>query len=68
MTGADGNNHNRLIDPLSASGVYDDRIDGTITLEERKYNGYREQSNQDRFGIYANTRKSTVNHRESMSP
>lgn len=108
VTSADGNNHNRLVDPLSAkyavfarganamkygastlggaidfatptaydlprfsffssygshgmfqnrlsaSGVLDDKLDATITIEDRKYDGYRDQTRQERSGIYAN--------------
>ena len=108
VTPADGNNHNRFIDPLSAryavvarganamkygattlggaidfatptaydlprfslfstfgshgtfqnritaSGVFDDRLDATMTIEDRQYDGYRDQNKQERTGIYGN--------------
>lgn len=107
VTTADGNNHNRVIDPLTAryasvarganaltygastlGGAIDfvsptarnsaplsafidsgsfgslngrvtvggtgDRIDGLVTVEGRQFEGYREHSGQERFGIYAN--------------
>ncbi len=46
--------HGMFQNRLSASGVYDDRLDGTITLEDRQYDGYRDQTEQERTGIYAN--------------
>lgn len=108
VTSADGNNHNRIIDPLSAkyavvarganamkygattlggaidfatptaydlptasllssfgshgslqnrlslSEVFDNGLDATLTLEDKRWNGYRDQSEQKRSGLYAN--------------
>lgn len=107
VTAADGNNHNRVLDPLSAryaviarganaltygastlggafdfisptartteslslyatggshglfsgrvtAGAASDAFDGLITLEAKSYDGYRDHSQQDRNGIYAN--------------
>ncbi len=107
VTTADGNNHNRLIDPLSArysvvarganaltygastlggaidfisptargsaplSVLFDsgsfgalsgratlaaagDSVDGLVTVEGKQWDGYREHSDQDRWGVYAN--------------
>lgn len=107
VTTADGNNHNRVIDPLSAryasvargangltygastlGGAIDlvsptarnsaplsvflnggshgsldgratvggakDKLDGLLTLETRQWEGYREHSDQERWGVYAN--------------
>jgi len=108
VTAADGNNHNRIIDPLSAqyatvargangmkygastlggaidfitptaydlppltlgltlgshglrhsrltaSGVVDNRLDGTVIVEDKQLRGYRDQSRQRREGLYAN--------------
>ena len=46
--------HGMFQNRISASGVYDDQLDGTITLEDRQYDGYRDQTEQERTGIYAN--------------
>lgn len=46
--------HGMFQNRLSASGVYDDRLDGTVTIENRQYDGYRDQTEQQRTGIYAN--------------
>lgn len=107
VTTADGNNHNRLIDPLSARysvvarganaltygastlggaidfisptaqtsaplsvlfnsgsfgslsgratlGATGETVDGLVTVEGKQWDGYREHSNQDRWGAYAN--------------
>ena len=107
VTTADGNNHNRVLDPLSAryaviaqganalkygastlGGAFDfisptartteplsayltggsfglisgrvtagsagDAFDGLVTLEGKSYDGYRDHSQQDRQGVYAN--------------
>lgn len=107
ITTADGNNHNRVLDPLSAryaviarganaltygastlGGAFDfvsptarsteplsmyvtggsfgllggritaggagDAFDGLVTVEAKQYDGYREHSEQERSGIYAN--------------
>ena len=108
VTTADGNNHNRVIDPLAAryasvarganaltygastlGGAIDftsptarnsatrsvfldagnygslngritvggarEKVDGLVTFEGRQWDGYRDHSSQDRWGIYANT-------------
>jgi iron complex outermembrane receptor protein len=108
ITTADGNNHNRLIDPLTArfatmarganaltygastlGGAMDfvsptarnsaplslflnggshgslsgrasvgrasDTLDGLLTFELQQWDGYRDHSEQDRWGVYANT-------------
>jgi iron complex outermembrane receptor protein len=107
VTTADGNNHNRVIDPLTAryasvarganaltygastlGGAIDftsptarnsaplsafldggsfgslngrvtlggsrDTVDGLVTVEGRQFDGYRDHSNQERWGVYAN--------------
>jgi len=108
VTTADGNNHNRIIDPLAAgfatvargsnalkygastlggavnfttptahnspemrlylnggtygqaqgrgtiSKVFNDQFDGLLTVEGKHWEGYRDHSKQDRFGLYAN--------------
>lgn len=107
ITTADGNNHNRVLDPLSAryaviarganaltygastlGGAFDfisptarttdplsiyltggsngllsgrvtaggvaDSVDGLVTLEAKEYDGYRDHSQQERKGVYAN--------------
>ena len=107
VTTADGNNHNRVIDPLTAryasvargangmtygastlggaidftsptarnsaplSAAFDggsfgslngrvtlggvrDKVDGLLTVEGRQFEGYRDHSGQERFGLYAN--------------
>ena len=107
VTTADGNNHNRVIDPLTAryasvarganaltygastlggaidftsptarnsaplSAFFDggsvgslngrvtlggsrDTVDGLVTVEGRQFDGYRDHSNQERWGVYAN--------------
>jgi iron complex outermembrane receptor protein len=107
VTTADGNNHNRVIDPLTAryasvarganaltygastlGGAIDftsptarssapfsafldggsfgslngrvtiggsrDKVDGLVTVEGRQFDGYRDHSDQERWGIYAN--------------
>ncbi|MDX1385732.1 MAG: TonB-dependent receptor, partial [Thermoanaerobaculia bacterium] len=108
VTTADGNNHNRVIDPLSASyasvarganaltygaatlggaidfvsptarnsaplsalvnggshgslegrasvgGTAGDELDGLLTAETKQWDGYRDHSDQERWGIYAN--------------
>jgi iron complex outermembrane recepter protein len=107
VTTADGNNHNRVIDPLTAryasvarganalaygastlGGAIDftsptarnsapfaafldggsfgslngrvtvggsrDKVDGLLTVEGRQFDGYRDHSNQERWGVYAN--------------
>jgi len=107
VTAADGNNHNRIIDPLSASyvvmarganaltygastlggamdftsptarntprisGVFNSggygpfngrvtlgatsaKVDGLLTVEGRQWNGYRDHSGLERWGLYAN--------------
>jgi iron complex outermembrane receptor protein len=107
VTTADGNNHNRTIDPLSARysvvarganaltygastlggamdfisptarnsapvsvllntgsygslngratfGAAGNKMDGLITVEGKQWEGYRDHSTQDRFGVYAN--------------
>ncbi|WP_411726779.1 TonB-dependent receptor family protein [Methyloglobulus sp.] len=108
VTAADGNNHNRLIDPLAASfatvarganalkygastlggavdfttptahngpamnlslnggsfgqflgrgtvsRVFNDSLDGLLTVEGRVWDGYRAHNQQDRFGLYSN--------------
>ncbi len=107
VTTADGNNHNRVLDPLAAryvsvarganalaygastlggaidfvsptgrssaplsayldggshgslngratAGFTGDTLDGLLTAESRQWDGYREHSSQERWGIYAN--------------
>lgn len=107
VTTADGNNHNRIVDPLSAryasvarganamtygastlggaidfvsptarntaplslfanggshgslegrvtAGRRTDALDGLLTLETKQWSGYRDHSDQDRIGLYAN--------------
>ena len=108
VTAADGNNHNRFVDPLSArfatvarganamkygastlggaidfvtptarggagqevllnggshgqvqlrgtfGGVLDERVDGLVTLETKRWDGYRDHNRQERSGLYAN--------------
>lgn len=107
VTTADGNNHNRVIDPLTARyasvarganaltygastlggaidftsptarnsaplsafvdggsfgslngrvtlGAAGDKVDGLVTVEGRQFDGYRDHSNQERWGLYAN--------------
>jgi iron complex outermembrane receptor protein len=107
VTTADGNNHNRVVDPLTAryasvarganaltygastlGGAIDftsptarnsapfsvfldggsfgalngrvtvgragDRVDGLLTVEGRNFDGYRDHSGQERFGLYGN--------------
>ncbi|HET8807797.1 MAG TPA: TonB-dependent receptor plug domain-containing protein, partial [Methylophaga sp.] len=108
VTSADGNNHNRIIDPLSAkfatvarganamkygastlggainfatptaydlprasflssfgshgslqnrltvSDVFDNGLDASLTLEDKRWDGYRDHNEQQRSGIYAN--------------
>lgn len=107
VTTADGNNHNRVIDPLTAryasvarganaltygastlggaidfvsptarnsaplSAFFDggslgslngrvtmggarDKVDGLLTVEGRQFDGYRDHSDQERWGLYAN--------------
>jgi iron complex outermembrane receptor protein len=117
VTTADGNNHNRVIDPLTAryasiarganaltygastlggaidftsptarnsaplSAFFDggsfgslngrvtlggagDKVDGLLTVEGRQFDGYRDHSNQERWGLYANAgwQPSTATH------
>jgi iron complex outermembrane receptor protein len=108
VTAADGNNHNRIIDPLAASfatvarggnalkygastlggavdftsptahnspamrlslsggsfgqflgrgtvsKVFNDSLDGLLTVEGKEWDGYRAHNKQDRFGLYSN--------------
>lgn len=108
VTAADGNNHNRFVDPLSArfatvarganalrygattlggaieftsptartseplevfvnggsngqlqargtiGNVFSDKTDGLLTLETKRWDGYRDHSEQERSGLYAN--------------
>ena len=108
VTAADGNNHNRMIDPLSAnyatvarggnalkygastmggaidftsptalnspmtrlslnggsfgqflgrgtvSKVFNDSLDGLLTIEGKEWDGYRAHNKQDRIGVYSN--------------
>lgn len=108
VTTADGNNHNRIIDPLStryavfargANGikygastlggavnfvsptahdisgaevffstgshgqqlsrvtlgkVFNDKVDGLVTIENKEWDGFRDHNEQDRHGLYAN--------------
>jgi iron complex outermembrane receptor protein len=107
VTTADGNNHNRVIDPLSARyvsvarganaltygaatlggaidfvsptgrnnapialflnggshgsmdgrvtvGTAREQVDGLVTVETKQWDGYRDHSEQDRWGVYAN--------------
>lgn len=107
ITAADGNNHNRVVDPLSvryamvargangmmlgastlggamdfvsptarnsapisvflntggygpfngriSAGLAGDVLDGLVTVEGRRWDGYRDQSSQERWGVYAN--------------
>ncbi len=108
VTAADGNNHNRIIDPLAAqyatvarganalkygastlggavdfttptahnspmarlslsggsfgeflgrgtvSKVFNDKLDGLLTVEGKLWDGYRDHNRQDRVGIYSN--------------
>ena len=107
VTTADGNNHNRVIDPLTARyasvarganaltygastlggaidftsptarnsaplsafldggsfgslngrvtlGAAGDKVDGLVTVEGRQFDGYRDHSDQERWGLYAN--------------
>jgi len=108
VTAADGNNHNRMIDPLAASfatvarggnalkygtsmlggavdfttptahnspamrlslsggsfgqflgrgtvtKVFNDSLDGLLTVEGKEWDGYRAHNKQDRFGLYSN--------------
>ncbi len=117
VTTADGNNHNRVIDPLTAryasvarganaltygastlggaidftsptarnsaplSAFFDggsfgslngrvtlggagEKVDGLLTVEGRQFDGYRDHSNQERWGLYANAgwQPSTATH------
>ena len=108
VTAADGNNHNRIIDPLAASfatvarggnalkygastlggavdfttptahnspavrlslsggsfgqflgrgtvsKVFNEQLDGLLTVEGKEWDGYRAHNNQDRYGLYGN--------------
>lgn len=46
--------HGSLQNRLSASDVFDNGLDASLTLEDKRWEGYRDQNKQQRTGIYAN--------------
>ncbi len=46
--------HGSLQNRLTASEVFENDLDASITIEDKRWDGYRDQNNQQRTGIYAN--------------
>ncbi len=46
--------HGQTLGRLSLGGVFDESFDGMLTLEGKRWDGYREHNEQDRRGLYAN--------------
>jgi iron complex outermembrane receptor protein len=49
-----GGSFGQLQGQLTASRMFDNGLDGLITLEGKQWDGYREHNDQDRAGVYAN--------------
>ncbi|OUR65049.1 TonB-dependent receptor [Methylophaga sp. 42_25_T18] len=49
-----GGSHGQLLTRATASKVFNDQFDGLITIEDKRWNGYRDHNELDRQGIYAN--------------
>ncbi|AFJ02320.1 TonB-dependent receptor [Methylophaga frappieri] len=49
-----GGSHGERLSRLTASRVFNDQVDGLVTIENKQWDGYREHSKHTRTGIYAN--------------
>lgn len=55
MLSVSGGSHGERQIRLTASQVFNDTIDGLVTIENKEWDGYREHNKQTRSGVYANT-------------
>lgn len=49
-----GGSHGQRLSRMTASQVFNDNLDGLITIENKEWDGYRDHNKQTRTGIYAN--------------
>ncbi|MCX4186675.1 TonB-dependent receptor family protein [Methylophaga sp. OBS4] len=49
-----GGSHGQRQTRLTAGQVFNDQLDGLVTIETKQWDGYRDHNKQDRTGVYAN--------------
>ena len=49
-----GGSHGERLTRLTAAQVFDDNVDGLVTIENKQWDGYRDHSKHTRTGVYAN--------------
>lgn len=49
-----GGSHGQRLARTTLANVFRERLDGLLTLEGKRWDGYREHNRQDRAGLYAN--------------
>jgi iron complex outermembrane receptor protein len=62
---ANGGSHGRLDGRATAARVFDNGLDGLITVQSNNRDGYRDHSNEQRYGAYGNTGWQITEHVES---
>lgn len=49
-----GGSHGQRLSRMTASQVFNDQLDGLVTIETKEWDGYRDHNKQTRTGVYAN--------------
>ncbi len=49
-----GGSHGQRQSRMTASQVFNDNVDGLVTIENKEWDGYRDHNKQTRTGVYAN--------------
>lgn len=49
-----GGSHGERLTRMTAAQVFNDNVDGLVTIENKQWDGYRDHSKHTRTGIYAN--------------
>ena len=50
-----GGSHDQFLGRATVSHIFNERFDGLVTIEGKKWEGFRDHNEQDRYGVYANT-------------